>query len=117
MKNEQKYNTAEERVKAFEDWCIDIRVGGECHACKLSKIASHWVCFAHWLSLEAENEKPEPCPFCGGMCVAYDKVVVCQNVKCDYRSGSYDNRYAAIAAHNRVARAVMASEESEVTNA
>lgn len=111
MKNEQKYNTAEERNYAFAKYC-----GSRlCQECKLhDKRNKELTCAFNWLALEAEDEKLEPCPFCGGMCVAYDKVVVCQNVKCDYRSGSYDNRYAAIAVHNRVVRAVRAAVESEV---
>lgn len=102
MKNEEKFKTAEKRCHAYYEYTE--KNGG----------VRFVEGFANWLALEAEDEKTEPCPFCGGMCVAYDKVVVCQNVKCDYRSGSYDNRYAAIAAHNRVARAVMANGKSEV---
>lgn len=120
MTNEQKYKTAEERVRAFEDWCNDIQVGGECHACKLSKIASHWVCFAHWLNLEAEKEKTEPCPFCGGEThnnLGHLKVGVvhywvdCISPDCMYRSAHYTDKDEAIAAHNRVAKAVRAAEK------
>lgn len=56
--NEQKYTTAEERVEAFLAHRSD----------KASIVAVVANEFAHWLALEAE-EKPEPCPFCGGKCV------------------------------------------------
>lgn len=118
MLNQDKFKTAEERIRAFYDWCIDIRVGGECHACKLSKIASHWVCFAYWLALEADEETPENCPFCGDECYADDGAtprVVCINKdSCCYQGAIAKNKADAIAAHNRVARAVRAAREGEV---
>ena len=53
MLNQDKYKTAEERVGAFltqrEVSSIATVIANE---------------FAHWLALEAEEEKPEPCPFC-----------------------------------------------------
>ena len=53
MLNQDKYKTAEERVRAFltqrEVSSIATVIANE---------------FAHWLALEAEEEKPEPCPFC-----------------------------------------------------
>ena len=106
MNNEQKYKTAEERVMAFltqrEVSSIATVIANE---------------FAHWLALEAEEEKPEPCPFCGGECRTVvnqyeDHVVGCDN--CCYCSREFNSDSEAIAAHNRVARAVMAAKESEV---
>ena len=62
-------------------------------------------------------EKPEPCPFCGGTTeVITDEQgyhgVSC--IHCDYTSERYEQSIYAIAAHNRVARAVRATKESEV---
>ena len=103
MNNEQKYKTAEERVRAFltqrEVSSIATVIANE---------------FAHWLALEAEEEKPEPCPFCGGECRTVvnqyeDHVVGCDN--CCYCSREFNSDSEAIAAHNRVARAVMATKE------
>ena len=105
--NEQKYKTAEERVKAF----LSQR--------EVSSIATVIANdFAHWLALEAE-EKPEPCPFCGGTTeVTTDEQgyygVSC--IHCDYTSERYEQSIYAIAAHNRVARAVRAARESEADN-
>ena len=98
MTNEQKYKTTEERVKEFlsqrEVSSIATVVANE---------------FAHWLALEAEEDEPEPCPFCGGMTeVVTDEQgyygVSC--IHCDYTSERYRQSIYAIAAHNRVARAV-----------
>ena len=107
MNNEQKYKTAEERVRAFltqrEVSSIATVIANE---------------FAHWLALEAEEEKPEPCPFCGNKYLAITKdgnnlwSVSC--TACLYESRHHADRDTAIAAHNRVARAVMAAKESEV---
>lgn len=99
MTNEQKYKTAEERIKAF----LSQR--------EVSSIATVIANeFAHWLALEVEEE-PEPCPFCGGTTeVITDELgyygVSC--IHCDYTSERYRQSIYAIAAHNRVARAVEA---------
>lgn len=97
MTNEQKYKTAEERVKEF----LSQR--------EVSSIATDVANeFAHWLALEAEEE-PEPCPFCGGTTeVITDEQgyygVSC--IHCDYTSERYEQSIYAIAAHNHVCRAV-----------
>ena len=99
MTNEQKYKTAEERIKAF----LSQR--------EVSSIATVIANeFAHWLALEVEEE-PEPCPFCGGTTeVITDELgyygVSC--IHCDYTSERYRQSIYAIAAHNRVFRAVEA---------
>ena len=104
MNNEQKYKTAGERVRAFltqrEVSSIATVIANE---------------FAHWLALEAEEEKPEPCFFCGNKYLAITKdgnnrwSVSC--TACLYESRHHADRDTAIAAHNRVARAVMAAKE------
>ena len=106
MTNEQKYKTIEERVKKFlsqrEVSSIATVVANE---------------FAHWLALEAEEDEPEPCPFCGGMTeVVTDEQgyygVSC--IHCDYTSERYEQSIYAIAAHNRVYRAVEAVKKGDV---
>ena len=102
MTNEQKYKTAEERIKAF----LSQR--------KVSSIAMVIANeFAHWLALESV-EKPKPCPFCESSCTAHKGVdmvrphVSCDNEWCGYRSAEEPTIEDAIAAHNRVFRAVEA---------
>ena len=107
MTNEQKYKTAEERVKAF----LSHR-----EASSIANVIANE--FAHWLALEAEEEpEPNPCPFCGGMTeVIKDEQgyygVSC--IYCDYTSERYRQSIYAIAAHNRVARAVEAMKKGDV---
>ena len=62
MLNQDKYKTAKERVKAFNEWCFNM----ECKKCKLkaNNFDEGDGCRFYWLDLEAEEEKPEPCPFC-----------------------------------------------------
>ena len=104
MTNEQKYKTAEERVETFLS-----------HRSDKSSIAAVVAKeFAHWLSLEADDVKIESCPFCGGTTeVITDEQgyygVSC--IHCDYTSERYRQSIYAIAAHNRVTRAVMATKE------
>ena len=103
MLNQDKYKTPEERVRAFltqrEVSSIATVIANE---------------FAHWLALEAEEE-PEPCFFCGNKYLAITKdgnnlwSVSC--TACLYESRHHADRDTAIAAHNRVARAVMATKE------
>ena len=61
-------------------------------------------------------EKPDPCPFCGGTTeVITDEQgyygVSC--IHCDYTSERYEQSIYAIAAHNRVCRAVEAVKKGE----
>ena len=121
MNNEQKYKTPEERDNAFNKWCFN----RDCKTCKLKEhnFDGDAGCRFYWLALEAEEEKPEPCPFCGGethINLGHLKAGVvhywvdCISPECMYRSAHYTDKDTAIAAHNRVARAVMAAKESEV---
>ena len=115
MTNEQKYKTAEERVKAFDMWRKTIKCEGcsqMCDKCEAGPLADE--CGFKWLALEAEEKNPEPCPFCGGMTeLITDEQgyygVSC--IHCDYTSERYRQSIYAIAAHNRVARAVEAAKE------
>ena len=121
MLNQDKYKTAEERNHAFSDWCFN----RDCKSCNLkahnidgdSECRFYWdsECRFYWLALEAEEEKPEPCPFCGNRYLAITKdgnnlwSVSC--TACLYESRHHADRDTSIAAHNRVARAVMAAKE------
>ena len=85
-----------------------------CDKCEAGPLADE--CGFKWLTLEAEEEKPNPCPFCGGMTeLITDEQgyygVSC--IHCDYTSERYRQSIYAIAAHNRVARAVEAVKKGE----
>ena len=113
MKNEHKYKTPEERNDAFSEWCFN----RTCESCELK---SHNFdgsdgCKFYWLALEADEAKPNPCPFCGGEThinlglLKADILhywVDCISPECMYRSAHYTDKDAAIAAHNRVCSAV-----------
>ena len=121
MLNQDKYKTADERNDAFNEWCFN----RDCESCELKahNFDGGDGCRFYWLALEAEEEKPEPCPFCDGethINLGHLKAGVvhywvdCILPECMYRSAHYTDKDAAIAAHNRVARAVMAAKENEV---
>ena len=101
MTNEQKFTNAEERNAAYRAYITDFT----------KPIIGQF----EWLALEAEEEKPEPCFFCGNKYLAITKdgnnlwSVSC--TACLYESRHHADRDTAIAAHNRVARAVMATKE------
>ena len=111
MTNEQKFTTVEERHKAFNRFCKDY----ECKNCPLMYMgASSNTCVFNWLTLDAEEEKPMPCPFCGSKCEVIGAVnhrVKCS--ECNYESIMDSDKDAVVAAHNRVCRAVKAFKESE----
>ena len=104
--NEMRYKTAEDRVKAFGEFCDHNICDKSCAAygnltCETSE------CMARWLSLEAEEEKPEPCPFCGKECrVLRGRIVSVSCSECNYMSSGSTEEAEAIATHNRMARAV-----------
>lgn len=111
MKNFEKFKTAEERAMAFNEYCDK----NSCQKC-FDDCMSHAVpCLLKWLDLEAEEEKPLPCPFCGGECTV-DRActnehhddgtwfVSCNNENCYYSSGLTHGKDAAIAKHNSVAK-------------
>lgn len=111
MTNEERYKTVEERVKAFSMFCDN---QGSCPACLMCD--RNGDCRFSWLALEAEEETPMPCPFCGAKCEVIGAInhrVKCS--KCNYESTMDSDKGKVIAAHNRVCRAVKAYKESEVT--
>ena len=101
MTNEQKFTNAEERNAAYRAYITDFT----------RPIIGQF----EWLALEAEEEKPEPCFFCGNKYLAITKdgnnlwSVSC--TACLYESRHHADRDTAISAHNRMARAVMAAKE------
>lgn len=118
MTNGEKFKTAEERNEAFRSFCTLSKRA--CNACLLSEHSSNRIeCAYTWLDLEAKEEKPMPCPFCGGECVnddtgGYVSRLICK--ECGYRTSTYKTDKYAIAAHNRVCKAVAAYKKSEVIN-
>ena len=103
MTNEQKFTNAEERNAAYRAYITDFT----------KPIIGQF----EWLALEAEEEKPEPCVFCGGECRTVvnqyeDHVVRCDN--CCYCSREFNSDSEAIAAHNRICRAVEAVKKGDV---
>ena len=114
MLNQDKYKTAEERVSEFQRFCNKQKWCTKCAA--VNNEGTRSSCAFHWLALEADEEKPENCPFCGGethinlvghlMADVVHYWVDCISPECMYRSAHYTDKDTAIAAHNRVARAV-----------
>ncbi len=101
MKNFEKYRTTEERVEAY----VSSRV-------LPSGSRNLLTDFSDWLDLEAEKDEILPCPFCGDECACGDGYVECLNDNCLYSSGNRKmGDVVAIAAHNRVALAVMEAEK------
>lgn len=116
MTNGEKYKTAKERIEAHKKWCKihRSRNKGRCG------YESCMACEFHWLDLEDDEVIPMECPFCGESTSVYTFISVCRktmhNVLCDlcaYQSSAHANRDDAIAAHNRVCKAVEAYKESE----
>ena len=118
MTNEQKYKTPDERNNAFSEWCFN----RDCESCKLKahNFDGGDGCRFYWLALEAEEEKLEPCPFCGGRCLLSNAArgmwrVFCErDITCHYSSGTFATKAEAISAHNRVCRAVEAVKKGDV---
>lgn len=117
-KNFEKYNTAEERIEAFNQFCIRHQCA-DCPLCHFHETAGcHSFCAVAWLDLEAkEEEKALPCPFCGGEMMPFSDEYgfgfICSTTKCGATSCRYDTREEAVAAHNRVARAVMDAKNAK----
>ena len=112
MTNAEKFKTAEEMAREFSRFCY----ARKCDECQLNKSNEPYpvdCCMAFWLELEAEY-KPLPCPFCGEECTATvmkDEWRVSCVVSGCYRSSFFGTEAEAIAAHNRVAKAVADSKK------
>lgn len=103
MTNAQKYKTPEERIEAFAAFCEKQQ---SCEKCiKISTICRRYngpECVFRWLELEAEEEKPLPCPFCGGEAHVIDCTEPCvQCSECEVHTINYSDRFEAVAAWNR----------------
>lgn len=61
MTNEQKFKTPEERTSAFGKFCRF----PYCCDCQAKNGGPNKTCVFNWLALEAEEENPKNCPFCG----------------------------------------------------
>ena len=113
MTNGEKFQTAEDRAKAFDKFCI----GKDCGSCALSvKVqVSSRVCEYGWLDLEAEEEEQLPCPFCGSTDVVIQDVggfeLACQG--CGFHTPSYMVLEQLISEYQRVARAVMDAQKGK----
>lgn len=106
MTNEQKYKTAEERQEAFSRFCDQYKSRNVCHACPCWQVGKKWHinCRFLWLDLEAEKEKPLPCPFCGGEAevpISMSKAEYVRCKKCRALSMPCNTKAEAIAAWNR----------------
>lgn len=111
MKNFEKFKTAKERYTAYCSF------EGKCENCEFAAECSGGIdeCALRWLDLEADEEKCLPCPFCGGE-VERAETLICKkgfSCSCGYTSKAEFGWSNAIAAHNRVARAVMKEKEGE----
>lgn len=113
-KNQDKFKTADERVKAFNEWCRS----RECTECVFEGKYNLRVCALYWLDLGAEEEKPLSCPICGRD-IEIRTIGDYRNrsqvqCTCGYRGAWCDSKEDAIAVHNCMARAVMAANEKGV---
>lgn len=112
MKNFEKYKTTKEREHAYVEYCRKHSNCGSCALCPLNdKNEKAYVCSFFWLDLEAEEEKPMNCPFCGCRCERFgvrDSIQIVCDDPCGYRTKYYDSYEEAVAAHNRVCKAVSA---------
>ena len=109
MTNAEKYKTPEERANAFLKFCTP----KTCAECKVDKhrISCTTACQFIWLDLEAEDEKPLPCPFCHKETMPiHINSDNCFAVKCymgcGYTSAHTCTEHGAIHNHNELCRKV-----------
>ena len=109
MTNEEKYKTTEERAAAFRRYCD--RYMGKFNGCATGncplRTPSLRACQFAWLALEAEEEMPLACPFCGGeaktvLLGVKEFAVHCYG--CSVETDAYTTEADAIAAWNRRAK-------------
>lgn len=102
MKNFEKFKTAKEREIAFNEWCSKTKYDHECE-----DAMSCNECQFAWLDLEAEEEKPLPCPLCGARMGVSGTLLKCTGCGLGVLYGLTTNDVTR--AFNRVAKAVMES--------
>ena len=123
MKNGEKYKAVEERIENYDKFCAQ----HTCDSCPIGgvgKVVTH--CKFRWLELEAEEEKPMKCPYCGGDVVlgkstriktGEHRQIWCSDEQgCGYYGPLKKTLEGAIAAHNRVCRAVMDAKKEGDTD-
>lgn len=106
MKNFEKYKTVNERTAACSAFLVKHNEYADIPYIEVAM---------RWLELEAESEKPLPCPFCGrdveirtkGDYNTWNQA----QCTCGYRGSWWSDKDKAISAHNRVAREVQESEK------
>lgn len=113
MKNGEKYAEVKERVARFGRFCD----ANDCETCRLGgDDCGLQACGIRWLDLEAEVEKPLPCPFCGGEVFVGSAATYTDGDRrvqmkcrdddnCGYCGPMRLSEEDAVAAHNRVAKA------------
>jgi len=107
MRNEEKYNTPKERICAFNKFCNQYNTCKDCHLFMIIRPVGRDVCAFKWLELEAKNESPEPCPFCGKetkvIHISYDNCFAVKCYKgCGYISAHTCSENGAVANHNKL---------------
>ena len=103
MTNEEKYKTAIVRHAEYKRFCEMFKREG-CSSCPAF---GSGACAFKWLELEAANESPEPCPFCGKetevIHISYDNCFAVKCYKgCGYISAHTCSENGAVANHNKL---------------
>lgn len=106
MKNFEKYKTIEECYAAHSNWCNANTDNSVCRNPHEDVRGNCLKCAFKWMFLEAEEEKPMPCPFCGGNVVKESGKLKCNAPLCGYSLMLDRDPDNTVAAHNRVCRAV-----------
>ena len=109
--NAERFKTAEERTIAFRKTC-----NGNCEDCKVFEVKNYrhnLNCPFLWLEIEADEEVPHSCPFCGSEArirhnihddgCLHDYYIECGNPNCQIspKTNFYKTWYEAIAAWNK----------------
>ena len=101
----EKYKTLKERGDAFIEFCNSHHSCSDCAISNIKKPKD--PCAFIWLALEADEDKPLPCPFCGGeakLVVNHPiktKGAYVQCTRCWAYVTGFNTKYDAIAAWNR----------------
>ena len=104
--NAERFKTVEERTLEFNRACK-----GDCENCKIFEMKNYQHninCPFVWLEMEAVEEKPLPCPFCGseveiGQLNSSEYYIQCTKSGCAVKpvTKTYNSKNEVIAAWNR----------------
>lgn len=105
--NAERFKTVEERTLEFNRVCKC-----DCENCKIFEMKNYQhniSCPFVWLEMEAEEEKPLPCPFCGSEVeighppISSKYYIQCTKSGCVVKpiTKSYNSKEEAIAAWNK----------------